>query len=267
MNRRYNIGRIGISRVNLGEVLKTFEDSIRSGRYGYVCVTNSRTAHLANRDSRYCGIQNGSLLTVPDGTPLVWIAHNLGYHEVGKVSGKDLMDAVFSVSVEKGYSHYFFGSTPETIRTLGERVRQSHPGISIKGAVSPPFQPLEEFDIDALAAEVNRLRPTFFWCGLGAPKQERLIAMLQPKLDATFCLGVGLAFEYLAGSVSRAPLWMRNAGLEWVYRWAQQPKSISRAIAPFSWVLGMLAGSLLRRAVARDGRHPEQMSTRKPPQP
>lgn len=247
MNSRFFIGKIGISRVTIADVLRTFEESARSGRYGYICVTNTRTAHLANREAAYASIQNSSLLTVPDGTPLVWIAHNLGLGEVGKVSGKDLMDAVFSESVRKGHSHYFFGSTPETIGKLVENISSRYPGIEIKGAVSPPFQPLENFDIDGLAAELNRLRPTFFWCGLGAPKQERLIALLQPRLEATFCLGVGLAFEYLAGTVNRAPLWMRNAGLEWVYRWAQQPRNIRRAIVPFSWVLRMLVLSKFRR--------------------
>ncbi len=245
MNSRYHIGKIGISRVTVDGVLREFEASIARGRYGYVCVTNSRTAHLANVDAGYGAIQNGSLLTVPDGAPLVWIAHNLGYRDVGKVSGKDLMDAVFAASARNGYSHYFFGSTPATIELLREKLLARYPGLVIRGAVSPPFQPLEAFDIDALAAELNQLGPTFFWCGLGAPKQERLIALLQPKLKATFCLGVGLAFEYLAGTVNRAPLWMRNAGLEWVYRWIQQPRSISRALIPFSWILTRLAASRL----------------------
>lgn len=70
-------------------------DCIKNKKYGYVCVTNSRTSFLANRDVDYCNIQNNSLLSVPDGMPLVWIAKNKGYREVGKVSGKDLMDAIF----------------------------------------------------------------------------------------------------------------------------------------------------------------------------
>jgi len=177
------------------------------------------------------------LLSVPDGAPLVWIAHNKGLKTVGKVSGKDLMDALFQISVENNYSHYFFGSTPQTINLLQNQLKKDIRGINIKGAISPPFQPLEEFDIESLAKEINRLKPTFFWCGLGAPKQERFIAMLQPKLEKTICIGVGLAFEYVAGTVKRAPLWMQKSGLEWSYRLRQQPQNISRAIRPLSWIL------------------------------
>ncbi len=113
---------------------------------------------------------------------------------------------------------------------------QDYPSISIDDEVSPPFQPIDEFDVDTLALEINQKKPTFFWCGLGAPKQEKLIALLQPKLDSTICLGVGLAFEYIAGTVKRAPEWMRRSGLEWSYRLIQQPNNIKRALRPLIWV-------------------------------
>ena len=233
---RFFIGEIGISKVNLAAVPAILDDCIEKKHFGYICVTNSRTAYLANRDTAYCSIQNSSLLTLPDGMPLVWIAKRLGLRDVDKVSGKDLMDALFALSVEKGYSHFFFGSSEETIRQIRLRLREKYPDISVPGAVSPPFQDIEDFDIDALARQINELRPTFFWCGLGAPKQEMLISRLQEKLESTFSVGVGLAFEYIGGTVRRAPSWMRKAGLEWFYRLAQQPKNIPRAFKPFLWV-------------------------------
>jgi len=155
---------------------------------------------------------------------------------VERVSGPDLIEEIFTISNEKRYSHYFFGSTPKTIDAIQKKLKEKYPGLVIKGAVSPPFQPIEDFNIDALANEINILKPTFFWCGLGAPKQERLNALLQPKLDSTICIGVGLAFEYIAGTVHRAPLWMQKIGLEWIYRILQQPKNIKRFFSPFTWI-------------------------------
>jgi len=239
-NKRFNIQNIAISDTNIPHALSVIEKAVAKNIPGYICVTNARTTHLANHNEEYCHIQNNSLLTVPDGAPLVWIAHNKGFKEVGKVSGKDLMDALFAVSAEKGYSHYFFGSTPYTIEKLKGNLVKQYPGINIKGAVSPPFQPIEDFDIEGLAKELNQLQPTFFWCGLGAPKQERLNALLQPKLKSTICVGVGLAFEYIAGTVKRAPKWMQKTGLEWLYRLMQQPKNIRRAIVPLSWIFVQL---------------------------
>ena len=234
--QRFSIDKISISNVNLETTLSFLSETIANENYGYVCVTNSRTSYLANHDDDYCAIQNNSLLTVPDGMPLVWIANNQGFKNVGKVSGMDLMDAIFTESIEKGYSHYFYGCSQNTIDLLQIKLKEKYPGLDIKAAVSPPFQPIEDYDIERLAKHVKELQPTFFWCGLGAPKQERLIALLQPHLKNSISVGVGLAFEYFAGTVKRVPGWMQKSGLEWSYRLAQQPKNIKRSVKPLSWV-------------------------------
>jgi N-acetylglucosaminyldiphosphoundecaprenol N-acetyl-beta-D-mannosaminyltransferase len=234
---RFFIDKIGISRVNLKDVLNLIEGNLKENELGYICVTNSRTSYLANHEKEYLDIQNNSFLTVPDGSPLVWIAHNRGLKDVGKVSGKDLMDAIFKSSVEKGYSHYFYGCSQNTIDFLQKSLKEQYPGLVIKAAVSPPFQPLEAYDITGLAKDVNELNPTFFWCGLGAPKQERIMALLQPKLNSSICVGVGLAFEYFAGTVKRVPNNIEKLGLEWFYRCFQQPIKARRFIVPFFWIL------------------------------
>jgi N-acetylglucosaminyldiphosphoundecaprenol N-acetyl-beta-D-mannosaminyltransferase len=243
--KRYQINKVKISIVNIKQSIQLIDQAINDGHRGYICVTNSRTTYLANKDDSYCSIQNNSLLTLPDGAPLVWIAHNLRYYGVGRVSGKDLMDALFEISKEKRYSHYFYGGAQRTIDLMKANILQRYPDLKIKGAVSPPFQPLESFDIDALAKEINELRPSFFWCGLGAPKQERLIAALQPKLHSTISVGVGLAFDYFAGQIKRSPRWMQYIGMEWLYRLIQQPKKVVRAILPFSYVLKYLIKSII----------------------
>lgn len=233
---RFFIDKIGISIVNLETAVSYLGTAINTKNFGYVCVTNSRATYIANHDESYCEIQNGSLLSVPDGMPLVWIAHNEGYKEMGKVSGQDLMDAIFKISVAKGYSHYFYGCSQNTIDLLQVQLLKKYPGLQIKAAVSPPFQPVESYNVEELAESVNQLKPTFFWCGLGAPKQERILAKLQPHLDKTISIGVGLAFEYFAGTVKRAPVWMQKNGFEWIYRDVQQPMKLVRFAKPFSFI-------------------------------
>ncbi|MDD2286611.1 MAG: WecB/TagA/CpsF family glycosyltransferase [Paludibacter sp.] len=234
--QKYYIGKIGVNITNLQDTIEKITYCIENKDFGYICVTNSRTVYLANHDDKYLKIQNESLMTVPDGTPLVWIARNSGYKNVSRVSGPDLFPAVLELSKSKGYSHYFFGSTPETITKIEGKMKRDYPTLDVKGAVSPPFQPIADFDIDALAEEINRLKPTFFWCGLGAPKQEQLMALLQPKLESTICVGVGLVFEYFAGTVSRAPVIIQKLGLEWLHRLLQQPVKMIRFIKPFMWI-------------------------------
>jgi N-acetylglucosaminyldiphosphoundecaprenol N-acetyl-beta-D-mannosaminyltransferase len=153
------------------------------------------------------------------------------------------MDALFEISVEKSYSHYFYGCSQKTIDLLQKNLMLKYPGIDIKGVFSPPFQPIEDFDIESLSNQINKLRPTFFWCGLGAPKQEKLISLLQPSLKNTMSVGVGLAFEYFAGTVSRVPSHIQNLGLEWLYRCLQQPIKARRFIIPFFWICNKILKS------------------------
>ena len=235
---RYNIGLFKVSRTNLSHALDYISNSIKKGNFGYICVSNARVAYQSNHDPEYCAIQNNSLLTVPDGKPLVWIAHNNGYKDVGQVAGNELFHALLNDSAKHGYSHYFYGSTPTTIEKMKERVAKEYPAAKIVRADSPPFQPIEAYDIDALAEEINRVAPTFFWIGLGAPKQERLMSLLQPKLRHTICIGVGLVFEYYAGTVKRAPKWARKMGLEGVVNCLQQPiKRGKRMIKTMPWII------------------------------
>lgn len=240
---RFSIGKFNVSKVNLGGAIDYINQSIAQKKFGYICVSNARVAYQSNHDTDYCQIQKNSLLTVPDGKPLVWIAHNQGYKNVGQVAGNELFHGLLKESQTKGYSHYFYGSTPTTIQAMKEKLATDYPGVELKGAVSPPFQPIEKYDIIALAEDINAKAPTFFWVGLGAPKQERIMALLQPKLKSTICIGVGLVFEYYAGTVKRAPEWARKLGLEWLVRSVQQPKRWRMYIHPFSWTLQQLVKS------------------------
>lgn len=244
---RFNIGKAEISRTSIQKTLEVIDSALAIGRPGYICVTNSRTAYLANKDVNFSVLQKQALLSVPDGMPLVWIAHNKGLKDVGRVSGRDLMDAIFKVSEKKEYSHYLYGSSTDSLNLMVDNLATTYPGIRISGFVSPPFQPLEKFDLDKLAEEVNRTEPTFFWCGLGAPKQEYLISKLQPRLNKTICIGVGLAFEYYAGTVKRSPAWINKLGIEWLFRLSQQPDKIGRAIKPLTWIFFKLIASLFNK--------------------
>ena len=242
----FKIGTLKINAITLEGAVRYISKLISINKTGYICVTNSRTSYLSQKSSEYCCIQNNSILTVPDGIPLVWIAENRGYENVGKVSGKDLMDSLFQISVREGYSHYFYGCSQNTINLLQNNLLKQYPGIEIKAAISPPFQSLEEYDVSGLAKHINELRPTFFWCGLGAPKQEQLMALLQPNLENTISVGVGLAFEYFAGTVKRVPKKIEKFGLEWLYRCLQQPIKARRFIIPFFWITTKILKSKIK---------------------
>lgn len=245
--QRFYIGKFSVSDVDLEKTLAYLNECVKEAVNGYVCVSNARVAYQSNHDEQFCNIQNNSLLTLPDGKPLSWIAHNKGFKSVQQVAGNELFHGILRLSEENNYSHFFYGSTPDTIFKMRDRLKKEFPNVELKGCVSPPFQPIEDFDIEYLADMINNLAPTFLWVGLGAPKQERLMALLQPKLKETICIGVGLVFEYYGGSVKRAPEWARKIGLEWLVRIMQQPARMKMLIRPYCWTLRELIKSYLNR--------------------
>ena len=211
------------SRPNALECLKQFFD--KPGDPSCVGVLNVYMAMCANEDfPELVHYYNRSLLTVPDGMPLVWYGRALGYKNIERTCGPDLLSDVLAVSAEQGFSHYFIGSTPETLDSMSKKIVIQFPDVPVLGTESPPFRPLADGEVQAMADNINRVKPHFVWVGMSAPKQEFLIRRLLPLVHCrTVCIGVGLAFSYLAGDVRKAPALIQRSGLEWAWRGAQQP--------------------------------------------
>ncbi len=128
-------------------------------------------------------------------------------------------------SSEKGWRHYFYGSTEETLDKLKTTLKTEYPGIQIVGMHSPPFRSVSEEEDRRVIAQINDTTPDFVWIGLGAPKQETWMAEHQGRVKG-FMVGVGAAFDYLAGNIKRAPTWMQSSNMEWLYRLIQEPKRL-----------------------------------------
>ena len=135
------------------------------------------------------------------------------------------MAEILKISEEKGYRHYFYGSTESTLDQMRERLMENYPGLQIAGMYSPPFHPLTKEDDEQIIKEINDTDPDIVWVGLGAPKQEIWMAAHQGKVKG-FMVGVGAGFDYLAGNIKRAPIWMQKNNLEWLFRLLQEPKRL-----------------------------------------
>ena len=164
-------------------------------------------------------------MSLPDGKPLSLISKKRGFKEAERVTGPDLMEELFNISEKMGYKHYFYGSTQETLKTLKEKLNDKYPNMKIVGMHSPPFRKLTEDEDKEIIELINNSNPDFIWVGLGAPKQE--IWMYEHKNKLTgLMIGVGAGFDYHADNISRAPKWMQNMSLEWLYRLIQDPKRL-----------------------------------------
>lgn len=214
----------------------------------YVCVSNVHTTVTAYRDPEYRKIQNGAALNIPDGKPLSVVQHMAGLKQAGRVPGPDLMPRIYQISARKGYRHYFYGSTPQTLEALRERLLERYPGLQIAGMYSPPFRPLTQEEDEEIIRKINDAQPDFIWVGLGAPKQERWMAAHDGRVCGVM-LGVGAGFDFHAGTVRRAPEWMQEWCLEWLFRIGQDPKRlIPRYLdTNFSFVFDLLKEKLRGR--------------------
>jgi N-acetylglucosaminyldiphosphoundecaprenol N-acetyl-beta-D-mannosaminyltransferase len=214
---RCYVGEVGISIVTMSESLRLLTTRARERQPAYVCVTGVNGTVLAQRDPEFCRIQNASFLTVPDGMPLIWYARMMGERRMERVSGPDLMMETLRLSEDRGYTHYFYGDTEETLGRMRRTLADRYPRARIAGTYSPPFRPLTDSEMNATVDEINRLRPTFVWVGLGCPKQERWMARVFPRMESSILLGVGAAFRFLIGEYRHPPRVIQFCGLEGIF--------------------------------------------------
>ena len=215
--RRCHVGKLGVSIVNMDRVLSLVAEQVRRTLPAYICVTNVDATLLSQRDLEFCAIQNQSFLAVPDGMPLIWYARMMGERTIQRVTGPDLMIELLRLSGPCGYTHYFYGDTDETLDRIRRVILDQFPGARILGMHSPPFHPPTAGEIDAAVTEINRLRPSFVWVGLGCPKQERWMARVFPRIESSILIGVGAAFRFLAGDYHHPPKIVQICGLEGIF--------------------------------------------------
>jgi N-acetylglucosaminyldiphosphoundecaprenol N-acetyl-beta-D-mannosaminyltransferase len=224
---RVDVLGVGISCVDLDRSVEIVGEWIRGGAREYVCVTGMHGVMESRADPGLQDIHNRSGLTTPDGMPMVWAGRHAGA-KISRVYGPDLMHAVLTTAQRRGWSSYFLGGAPGVTDQLIDRLMDRYPGLRIAGAQGPPFRPLSHSEEQVLVDDINRARPDIVWVGLGTPKQERWMSSHRDALDAPVLVGVGAAFDLLAGTLRQAPLWMQRSGLEWAYRLAVEPRRLWR---------------------------------------
>lgn len=222
-----------ISIYDLNETIDAICALTKDGGAHYVCVSNVHTVVMGEKDPAFRSVTNSATLATADGVPLVWASKVLGKRPIhGRASGPDIMRAFFTESKTSGLRHFLFGSTPEVLSALGRNLSAFPLGKGVVGAYSPPFRavvrpraPVTEEELQE-CERINCSGADVVWVSLGAPKQEIWMSRMRPHLKAKVLIGVGAAFDFLSGNVSRAPVWMQRVGLEWLYRLVQQPSRL-----------------------------------------
>lgn len=225
---RFNVLGVGVHDLDMPRAVEAVMTAAAARRKGYVCVTGMHGVMESQKDPALRATLNASFLNVPDGMPLVWIAHAQGFRRVRRVYGPDLMSAVCEASVGRGMAHFLYGGQPGVAELLKARLEVRFPGIRIAGTFTPPFRPLTAEEEAGLASQVQAADPDFFWVGLSTPKQERFMAQYAGRLAARVFFGVGAAFDIHTGRLRDAPVWMKKAGLQWLHRLCLEPRRLWR---------------------------------------
>ncbi len=208
----FRIGRTRISITDEDRAINTIKEAIHNKQKGYVCVSTLRTVPIANRDDPYWQVMENSLMNTPDGTPLVWCGHWWGLGEVQRACGPHIFPRMLQ-DKDPELKHFFLGDTEETLAALTKKATEGF-GATVVGSYSPPFKPLEEYDIEGLAKMINDSGATVVWTALRAPKQDFLNARLVPYLnEGIICVGVGAAFRSVIGKLRQPDGLLQKMGL------------------------------------------------------
>lgn len=181
-----------------------------------VCVANVHMVMEAYWQPKFAQILHNADLVTPDGMPLVWMLKKMGVPQ-DRVAGMDILIRLCQLAPEENVSVFFLGSDQQTLDRIKNRLTQDFPKLKVAGLSSLPFRPLMPTEDDAIIQQINDSGAGIVFVSLGCPKQERFMAQHRGKIQAVM-LGVGAVFPLYAGLHSRAPLWIRESGLEWFYR-------------------------------------------------
>lgn len=225
--------RILGSRVHLVSAARTVDHverwiGMRDGQCRQVIVTGFHGLLEAHKKPHIHSILNGAELWVPDGIAPVWLARMRGHRDAVRTPGTEIMVEFLKRASERRYSSYFYGDTEQTLAALRETVARQYPGHRVAGSYSPPFRPLTASEEGSIVERINAARPDVLWVALGMPKQDVRIHDRLKHLNVPVAIGVGAAFAFVAGTVSRCPEWMGRAGFEWVYRFWKEPGKLWR---------------------------------------
>jgi N-acetylglucosaminyldiphosphoundecaprenol N-acetyl-beta-D-mannosaminyltransferase len=216
-----------INAIGAPEVIGFMEKCIAQREFGnYIVVSNANDAVISHKRADVREAVNESSLSVPDGISMIFLARLYGYNLKKRVYGQALMSDFLQSAEKNSYSNFFYGSTPETLDLLIKNLRERFPNLKISGSYSPPFRELSEAEDKEIVDNINKLSPDVVWVGLGCPKQQLWMYQFRKKLKVPVMVGVGAAFDFMAGTKAQAPSWIRDNGFEWLFRLVAEPRRL-----------------------------------------
>ena len=235
---------VRVSNVDVPESLTIIEGLIESDTPHQVVTVNTEFVMAAQTDADFKAIINATALALPDGVGILWAARFLGHPLKKRVTGVDTVQRVAELAARKGYRLFLLGAAEGVADLCAQRLSNQYPNLQIVGTYSGSPAVEEE---DGILALVKQAKPDILFVAYGAPQQDKWIARNLARLGVPLAMGVGGAFDFIAGAAVRAPRWMQRLGLEWLHRLYREPWRWRRMLALPRFV-GLV---ILRRAKCR----------------
>jgi N-acetylglucosaminyldiphosphoundecaprenol N-acetyl-beta-D-mannosaminyltransferase len=210
----------------MSDLLAACERWISRGERNYICITNTHLVMMCQKDESLRRVHNEAGLVTPDGVPLLWLTWLMGFRNVERVAGPDIMLACMEHGLKFGWKHFFYGSAPGIADAVASRMQARFEGLQVAGAYSPPFRPLTVDEDAQVVAMINNSGADFLWLALAPGDMERFMSLHVDRLSVAVQAGTGAAFDYLSGHKPQAPKWLATLGLEWFFRMCSEPRRL-----------------------------------------
>lgn len=235
--KEFKILGVPVHGFTMNEVVQELDKRIDEQNQTFIVTANAEIIMACQEDDAYNRIVSNAEIVLPDGAGAVWAGRHLGKQVPERVAGFDLYLELMALAAKKGYKAYFFGGAPGIADVAKEVCQKRYPGVQVVGTHNGYFQ---DSDVPGIIDNINKSGAQLLFVALGAPKQEKWIAKYRDSLDPIVLMGIGGSFDVLAGKMERAPKWMQDASLEWLFRLYKQPSRFMRMMALPKFVIKVL---------------------------
>jgi len=245
MNIKTYFSGVKLDFLNFDEVVHYIRTNCKTNSE-YICLPDIYSISCAYNDSEVKSALNNSILTLPDGKPLSFLAKKRGYTKTETVSGFWLCKNLLTSDC----THFFYGTNQKTLVQIKNKLEEEFPEANILGYKAPPFVELETIKNNSVIEKdleyIKSFSPDIIWVGISSPKQDILMQYYHKKLDKGIMIGVGGVFDYLSGTISLSPEWIKKLSLRWLYRFLQDPKRLlNKNRSNFKFLLSLTLSKLI----------------------
>ena len=218
-----------IDNLTMQETLQAINQLIQENKSAYVVTPNVDHIVQLETNRELQEVYKNAALILTDGKPLLRIANWYGTPIKEKISGSDLFPLLCNMAAAKGYKMFFLGAAEGVAKRAAENLTMKYKGLQVVGTYSPPFGfENNKNEMDKIKNMIKASKPDILIVGLGCPKQEKFMYHHCKELGVPISLGLGASFDFEAGNIKRAPRWMANHGLEWLFRITQDPRRMAK---------------------------------------